>query len=227
MSNHKAHNPLKLTVELYQYALDHSLRELDIARRLREETDTLGRIARMQAAPDEGQFLSLLLRLMGGKKVIEVGVFTGYTTLVLAHSLKGVDGARIIALDINDEWTSIGKKYWQEAGVEELIDLRLKPATESLQQLLDDGQAGTFDLVFIDADKTGYDNYYELGLKLLRQNGLIVIDNTLWGGRVLDQNDQTEDTNAIRALNAKISKDERIDVTLLPFADGVTLCRKK
>jgi len=227
MSSHKSDNPLNLTSALYTYAKAHSLRESDFAIRLREETDRLGRIAAMQAAPDESQFLGLLLRLMGGKKVIEVGVFTGYTTLVIAESLKNVEGAKILALDVSEEWTSIGRKYWQEAGVDGLIDLRLQPATTTLQGLLENGEAGTYDLVFIDADKTSYDAYYELGLQLIRKNGLIIVDNTLWGGKVIDENATDNDTVAIRKLNAKLAKDDRIDITLLPFADGVTIALKK
>jgi caffeoyl-CoA O-methyltransferase len=154
-----------------------------------------------------------------------VGVFTGYSSLAVALALPA-DG-KIVACDVSEEWTSIGKRFWKKAGVSEKIDLRIAPAADTLQQLLDQGLAGTYDFAFIDADKTGYDSYYELCLQLLRPGGLILFDNTLWSGKVVDENSEDEDVKAIRALNAKLHRDERIDLCLLPLSDGVTMVRKR
>ncbi|KAL3934328.1 MAG: hypothetical protein SGARI_003434 [Bacillariaceae sp.] len=181
--------------------------------------------SRMMGDPVEAAFFNLLLPAIGAKKVIEIGVFTGYTTLTLAKAVG--DGGKVVALDVSDEFTSIGKPYWEEAGVEDRIDLQIAPAAESLQKLLKDGEEGAYDFAFIDADKVNYEQYYELSLKLLRKDGIIAIDNTLWGGKVLDeQNYNDDDTVALRNISLLVKADERVEHVLLPFADGVTLVRK-
>lgn len=210
---------------LYQYILDVSAREPEILRRLRDETAQLGGLARMQIAPEQGQFMALLLELMGAHRMLEVGTFTGYSTLACAMALPP-DG-NIVACDVSREWTDIGQKYWQEAGLADKIELRIAPAADTLQQLLEEGQANAFDAMFIDADKTNYGTYYELGLKLVRPGGLIMIDNVLWGGAVADPSEQDEDTQAIRALNRKLHTDNRVTVSLIPIADGMTLARRR
>ena len=209
---------------LYHYLLDHSMREPDVLRRLREETAAHPH-AEMQIAPEQGQFMQLLVRLMGARKTLEVGVFTGYSALAVALVLPG-DG-RIVACDVSEEFTAVGRRYWQEAGVEGKIDLRLAPAADTLQALLDGGQAGTYDFAFIDADKQNYDVYFERSLALVRTGGLLMIDNTLWEGEVADPAIHNPNVDAIRALNDKLHHDARVDLSLLPLADGVTLARKR
>jgi predicted O-methyltransferase YrrM len=201
------------------------VRETELLKQLRQETMQLGGIARMQISPEQGQFMALLVELMGARRMLEVGTFTGYSSLVCAMALPP-DG-EIIACDMSKEWTDIAQRYWQEGGVSDKIQLKLGPAAETLQQLLQNGQANTFDLMFIDADKTGYDTYYELGLKLVRPGGLILIDNVLWHGSVADSSDQDEDTVAIRALNKKLHTDNRVTLSLLPVGDGLTLARRR
>ncbi len=213
-------NYLALNDQSYNYLLDTSLRETEVAQRLREATANLPN-GGMQISPNQGQFMALLVQLMGAKKTLEIGVFTGYSALVVALALP--DDGKIIACDISAEWTSIGRRYWAEAGVNHKIDLRLAPAVATLDALLADGQAATFDFVFIDADKTNYDNYYERALQLVRKGGLIVFDNTLWYGKVADENEQDDDTVALRALNKKLQADERIFMSQIPVGDGVTL----
>jgi predicted O-methyltransferase YrrM len=179
----------------------------------------------MITMPDQVAFLALLIRLTQAKRVIEIGTFTGYGTLGMAAALPQ-DG-NIIACDVSKEWTDIARRHWKEAGVEKRIDLRLAPALQTLKALMDDGHAGSFDLVFIDADKTGYDAYYEASLKLLRPGGLVTFDNMLWSGSVADASVQDDNTKALRALNAKIHEDERVDTCLLAVADGMALARKR
>ncbi|RME00226.1 MAG: SAM-dependent methyltransferase [Bacteroidetes bacterium] len=215
---------LSLTPELYQYILDVSLRENPVLTELREFTLSLEE-ANMQISPEQGQFMQMLVKLIGARNYIEVGVFTGYSSLAVALALPA-DG-KIVACDVSEEWTSIGKRFWKKAGVSEKIDLRIALAADTLQQLLDQGLTGTFDFAFIDADKTGYDSYYELCLQLLRPGGLILFDNTLWSGKVVEENSEDEDVKAIRALNARLRRDERIDLCLLPMSDGVTMVRKR
>ena len=171
------------------------------------------------------QRVGLLVQLLGAKKTFEVGVFTGASSLSVALALPP-DG-KVIACDVSAEWTGIARRYWREAGVADKIDLRLAPAVQTLWALLDEGQAGTFDFGFIDADKDNYDNYYELGLQLIRRGGLLAFDNVLWGGRVGDPSVQDKDTVALRALNAKLHRDERVALSMLPIADGVTLALKR
>lgn len=209
---------------LYQYLLSVSLRESAVLRELREETAQLPN-AGMQIAPEQGQFMALLSQLIGAKKCIEVGTFTGYSALCVAMSLPA-DG-KIIACDVSEPWTSIGRRYWQRAGVADRIDLRLAPAQETLSALLQQGEAGTFDYVFIDADKVGYARYYELSLQLLRPGGLILVDNVLWDGKIIDASHNDEDTLALRAFNEQLYRDERVSLSMVPIGDGLTLARKR
>ena len=210
--------------EIYRYLVTHSVREPEVLARLRAATADHP-YAQMQVGPEQGQFMALLVKLMGAKRCIEVGVFTGYSSLAVALALP--DDGYIVACDINDEWTAVARRFWREAGVEHKIDLRLRAAQRTLDSLLAEGEAGRFDFAFIDADKTSYDAYYERCLRLLRAGGLIAFDNTLWSGRVADPSDQTADTVALRALNDKLHADERIDVSLLSVGDGLTLARKR
>lgn len=215
---------ITLTESLHHYLLSVSLREPPILARLREET-AQHPLANMQIAPEQGQFMALLVRLMEAKKCLELGVFTGYSALSVALALPP-DG-KLIACDVNEEWTSMAWRYWQEAGVAHKIALRIAPALETLDKLLANGEAGSFDFVFIDADKENYANYYERSLELVRHGGLIVIDNVLWLGRVADPNEQDMDTVAIRRFNTKLHLDERIVLSMLPLADGLTLAYKR
>ena len=192
--------------------------------RLREETSRL-QAADMQIGWDQARCMTFLLRCLGARNTIEVGVFTGYSTLITALALP--DAGRIVACDISREWTDIALKYWREASVDDKIDLRIGPASDTLDEILADGSGESFDFAFIDADKTGYDGYYERCLALLRPGGLIVIDNALWGGSVADLAGNSEDTLAIRALNKKISRDPRVEAYLAPVGDGVHLAWKR
>src|SRR3954470_13896237 len=210
--------------ELHRYILANSLREPELLARLRAETSTLAH-ATMQIGPEQGQFMALLAKLIGAKRYIEVGVFTGYSALIVALALP--EDGRIVACDVSAEWTSIARKYWQEAGVDHKIHLHLQRAQRTLDALIDAGESGTYDYAFIDADKPNYDIYYERVLQLLRPGGLMLIDNVLWSGRVADSNAEDADTVALRTLNAKLHADQRVDVSLLGIGDGVTLARKR
>lgn len=214
---------ITLTDRLHDYLLNVSLREADVLKKLREETAQLAN-ANMQIAPEQGQFMALLARLIGAKRCLEVGVFTGYSALCVALALPP-DGT-IVACDVSDEWTRIARRYWSEAGVADRIDLRLAPALESLDALLADGAAGSFDLAFIDADKENYVHYYERTLRLLRSGGLAIVDNVLWDGRVADPDAAEESTVALRAFNEHLRNDPRVTLSMLPLADGVTLALK-
>lgn len=215
---------IHVTDRLHDYILDQSLREHTALARLRAETAHHA-ASRMQISPIQGQFMQLLVRLMQAKRTLEIGVFTGYSSLAVALALPP-DG-RIVACDVSPEYTAIARQFWHEAGVSEKIDLRLAPALETLDALLGAGEAGCFDLAFIDADKTNYRHYYERSLQLVRHGGLILIDNVLWGGSVIDPADQDEDTRAIRELNTFLHQDERVDLSMIPLADGLTLARKR
>ncbi|MGB5102370.1 MAG: class I SAM-dependent methyltransferase [Steroidobacteraceae bacterium] len=215
---------ITLTDSLYEYLLAVSSREPDLLLRLREETAVLpGRS--MQIAPEQGQFMALLVRLLGARLCLEIGVFTGYSSLATALALP--DDGRILACDVSEEWTAVARRYWKAAGVEHKLDLRLAPALETLDGLLDEGQAGRYDLAFIDAEKESYVAYYERTLRLLRPGGLVIVDNTLWDGKVADPEYADEDTVALRHFNEHLHRDERVDLSLVPVGDGLTLARKR
>lgn len=219
-----ANRTLNLTDALYDYLLSVSLREADVLQQLRQET-AKHRMSQMQIAPEQGQFMALLLRLMGAKKVLEIGVFTGYSSLCMASALP--DDGQLLACDVSEDYTAIARRYWQLAGVDHKIDLRIAPALETLDALLAGGQAETFDFAFIDADKSNYPQYYERSLQLIRPGGLIALDNVLWSGRVADPTETQNRTERIRALNQSLHTDDRIELSLLPIADGLTLALKK
>jgi predicted O-methyltransferase YrrM len=201
-----------------------TLREPDILRRLREETSNHPH-ASMQISAEQGQFIGLLIHLLSARRTLEVGVFTGYSSLSVALALP--DDGRIVACDISEEWTSIARRYWREAGVERKIDLRLGPALKTLDDPIAQGQGGRFDFAFIDADKGNYLNYYERALVLVRPGGLIAVDNVLWDGKVIDPSVNDADTRAIRAFNESLHHDERVWLSMLPIRDSLTLACKK
>ena len=209
---------------LADYIQSISLREPDILRQLREETAKLS-MAQMQISAEQGQFMALLVQLIGAKKTLEIGVFTGYSALAVALALPN-DG-KVIACDISEEYTAIAKDFWTRAGVSEKIDLRIAPALETLEKLITEGETGSFDLAFIDADKRNYENYYERALILLRPGGLILIDNVLWSGKVVDPTITDKQTQAIREFNQKLHQDSRISLSLIAIADGLTLALKR
>jgi predicted O-methyltransferase YrrM len=214
---------ISLTDSLYDYLLAVSLREPPLLRQLREETAAMPMHA-MQISPEQGQFMALLLHLMGARQCLEVGVFTGYSSLATALALP--EDGRIVACDVSEEWTAVARRYWKAAGVAHKIDLRLAPAVETLDALLASGQSNRFDAAFIDADKASYLAYYERILRLLRVGGLVVVDNTLWSGRVADPKVSDEDTVALRHFNEQLHRDARVELSLLPLGDGLTLARK-
>ena len=215
---------IAMTAELTRYLRDVSLREPVVLRALRQETAQL-KEAMMQISPEQGQFMAWLLALMGARKTIEVGVFTGYSALACAMVLP--DNGRILACDVSEPWTRIARRYWKEADVAHKIELQLAPAVETLQARLDAGEAGQYDFAFIDADKENYPAYFELCFELLRPGGVIAVDNVLWSGFVLDLDRQDPDTAAIRAFNLSLHQDPRVDISMLPVADGLTLARKR
>ena len=215
---------IAMTDDLYRYLLEHSVREPAILAELRAVTAGMPD-AQMQIGPDQGQFMALLAKLIGARHCIEVGVFTGYSSLAVALALP--DDGRILACDVSEEWTAIARRFWRKAGVDHKIELKLQPATRTLEALLADGEAGHYDFAFIDADKPAYEAYYELLLQLLRPGGLIAVDNTLWSGKVANATECDANTSALRAFNDKLHRDERIDLSLLPIGDGLTLARKR
>ena len=215
---------LGLSDSVHAYLVDRGVREPDVMRRLREETQALP-MARMQISPEQGQFMTLLTEMLGVERALEVGTFTGYSALAVARALP--ENGELVACDVSEEWTAIGQRYWAEAGVSERIDLRIGPAVETLRCLVQGGGAGSFDLAFIDADKSNYLHYYELSLELLRIGGVVAVDNVLWSGSVADPSNQEEDTVAIRELNDRLKIDERVTVSMLPLGDGLTLARKR
>ena len=210
--------------DLWEYMRRVTLREPALLLRLREETALLPS-SNCQISAEQGQFMALLMHLINARRTIEIGVYTGYSALSVALALP--EDGRLIACDINDEWTSVARRYWREAGVDHKIDLRLGPALGTLDGLIANGQAGRFDFVFIDADKTNYANYYERALVLLRPGGLIGVDNVLWYGRVIDPSVDDADTRAIRAFNEQLKEDDRVWLSMLPVRDGLTLACKK
>ena len=215
---------LQITPALYEYLMKVGVRESAAAAALRIETSKMP-MAMMQISPEQAAFMQLIVKLLGVRRALEVGTFTGYSALAVAEAMPA-DG-RLIACDVSKEWTSVGKPHWAAAGVADKIDLRIAPAVATLDKLIAEGQSNTFDFAFIDADKSNYDNYYERALKLVRVGGLIGIDNTLWNGAVVDASRQDDDTKAIRALNTKVHGDTRVDVVLLPIGDGLTLARRR
>jgi predicted O-methyltransferase YrrM len=215
---------LNLTDALRDYVLSVSLREHELLRRLRAETSALTQ-AGMQISPEQGQLMALIASMVGVRRGLEIGTFTGYSSLAVALTMPA-DG-RLICCDTSDEWTRVARRYWREAGVEDRIDLRLAPALDTLDALIADGQAGTFDYAFVDADKGNYPAYHERCVHLVRSGGVILYDNVLWSGRVIDATDDTVDTAAIRALNERLHDDPRVDLSLIPIGDGLTLCRRR
>jgi predicted O-methyltransferase YrrM len=215
---------LNMGDRLYDYLLSVSLREPEILLKLREET-ARHPMSQMQIAPEQGQFMALLVQLMGATKALEVGVFTGYSALSVALAMP--EHGQIVACDVSEEFTAIARRYWEMAGVTDKIDLRIAPAVETLDQLLAEGQAETFDFAFIDADKSNYGLYYERALQLVRPGGLILIDNVLWSGRVADGQVQDTRTEAIRAFNRKLHEDQRVTLSMVAIADGLTLTLKR
>ena len=218
-----ANKTLSLSNALHTYLVEHSVREPEILQRLRAET-ARDRMSMMQIGPEQGQFMQMLVRLMGAKHCLEVGVFTGYSSLAVALVLPA-DG-RIVACDVSEKWTAIARKYWEEAGVAAKVDLRIAPALSTLDELIATGSAGYFDFAFIDADKINYLNYYERALTLVRRGGLIAVDNTLWGGQVIDKKSKSADTRAIRQFNDWLKSDLRVHISLMPIGDGLTLAFK-
>ncbi len=215
---------LLIPENIYDYLSSVSVREPDVLRRLRAETAPLPR-APKQITPDQGQFMALLIQLLGARRTLEVGVFTGYSSLAVALALP--DDGQVVACDVSEEYTAIARRYWKEAGVDHKIELHLRPALETLDGLLAQGRRGTFDFAFIDADKANYDAYYERALELLRPGGLVAIDNVLWSGRVADPAQNDADTVALRSLNKKLLADSRVSISMLSIGDGVTLALKR
>jgi caffeoyl-CoA O-methyltransferase len=213
-----------ITPALNDYIRRVSLREHPVLREVREKTASHP-ASGMQISPEQGQLMALLARLMGARRCIEIGVFTGYSSLAVA--LAPPDDGRILACDINEEWTRMARRFWEKAGVAHKIDLRLAPATDTLREVHAAGQAGTYDFAFVDADKESYGVYYEAALELLRPGGLIAVDNTLWDGAVIDESAQDADTVAIREFNESLARDQRVDLSLVPIGDGLTLARKR
>jgi predicted O-methyltransferase YrrM len=224
---------LKLIEGMHEYVLDNSLRESDVLNRLRLETEK-DSSAIMQIPAEQGQFMALLVKLIGAKRTIEIGVYTGYSTLCVSQAMP--KDSYTVACDVSEEWTNVAKRYWKEADVDKKIDLRIAPASETLELLIEDGQSESYDFIFIDADKDNYDNYYELSLRLLKKGGLIAVDNVLLFGSVIESSlldislkGKLSESNiqAVRNLNKKIKNDNRVDISMLQMADGITLVRKR
>lgn len=219
MSNHT----INLNEELYAYLLANSLREHEVLTKLREETSA-HKWAGMQISPEQGQFMALLVSLTGARNIIELGVYTGYSSLSMALALP--EDGRLLACDINKDYTDIAQKFWKEAGVADKIELRLAPALETLTSLLESGERDKYDFVFVDAIKEEYLQYYEILLKLIRRNGLILVDNVLWGGSVANPDKNSPETIALRKFNDFVYRDKRVDISMLPLGDGLTIIRK-
>jgi predicted O-methyltransferase YrrM len=215
---------LELDTPLYDYILDKSLRETAEQAGLREKTSTMA-LAVMQVSPIQAQFMQMLIRITNAKKVLELGTFTGYSALAMSLALP--DDGRLITCDINNEWTKVAYPFWEQAGQAHKIELKLAPADQTLEQMIKNGEEHSFDLMFIDADKANYVKYYELGLKLIKPDGLLLVDNVLWSGKVIDETETGGQTREIRKLNDLIKSDDRVDVSMLPIADGLTLVRPK
>lgn len=219
----KGKGMINITDELYEYMNDMTLREPQVMRDLRLATYKDSQCV-MQSSPDQGQFMSLLVKLMGAKKILEIGTFTGYGSLWMASALP--EDGKIVACDVSDEWTILGRKYWKIAKVDHKIDLRIAPAQETLKKLKETGYSESFDIAFIDADKSNQSLYFEYAIDLVRSGGLIIIDNVLWGGKVIDSTHTDIDTEGVRDLNKKLKDDTRVDISMLALGDGVILARK-
>jgi predicted O-methyltransferase YrrM len=215
---------LSVTDRLYDYLLESSLRDDPVLRDLRKETARLP-WGGMQISPEQGQFMALLVEMLGARRAIEIGTFTGYSSIAVARALPAE--GRLICCDVSEEYTNVARKYWQRAGVADKITLELGPALVTLDKLIEQGESGRFDFAFIDADKENYRHYYERCLTLLRPGGLIVIDNVLWGGAVADRRKHDSSTEAIRAFNKRLKVDQRVSLSLLPIGDGITLALKR
>jgi predicted O-methyltransferase YrrM len=215
---------IPVTEAIWQYLIDATVREPGVLAKLRDET---GRMPNggMQISPEQGQFMALLVELIGARRAIEVGVFTGYSSLRVALAMPAE--GRIVACDVSEPYTNVARRYWREAGVDGKIDLRLGPALATLNALVAQGERGSYDFAFIDADKSNYGAYYERCLELVRPGGLVAVDNTLWSGAVADPTKQDADTRAIRELNAKVADDPRVSASLVPIGDGLLLARKR
>lgn len=214
---------LSIDDRIYDYLLAVSLKEPALLKQLREETAGI-EFSEMQIAPEQGQFMALLVRLIGARQALEIGTFTGYSSICIAGALKA--GGELVCCDDSSEWTAIAKKYWRDAGLEDRINFKLGDAGATLQALIDEGRAETFDFIFIDADKQNYPRYYELSFELLRPGGLMAVDNTLWSGDVADPNNMEPGTRAIRRFNEMLKNDDSVDISLVPIGDGLTLVRK-
>jgi predicted O-methyltransferase YrrM len=219
-----ANASMGLPADLEQYLVKHGVREPELLARLRAETALIPQ-HNMQIAPEQGALLALLVELTGAKRCLEIGTFTGYSSLIVALAMPP-DGT-IVCCDVSEEWTAVARRYWAQAGVADRVDLRLAPALETLDALLADGAEGTFDFAFVDARKSEYPDYHERVVRLLRSGGLAAYDNVLWGGAVADDSKQDADTLAIRRLNDRLATDQRVTIAMLPLADGVTLARKR
>jgi len=215
---------IQMTEALHAYLLEHSLREDAVLRAVRDETASLPE-RNMQISPEQGQFMQLLLRLMAASRCLEVGTFTGYSALAMAQALP--EGGQVVTCDCSEEWTRVAQRYWQQAGQQDRIVLKLGTASGSLSAMVADGETDSFDFAFIDADKAGYDRYFEYCLQLVRPGGLIAVDNTLWDGRVVNPASGDASTEAIRAFNEKLHADQRVDISMVPIGDGLTLARKR
>jgi predicted O-methyltransferase YrrM len=218
-----ASRTINLNERVYDYLVAQSVRDQPVLKALRAETAKLP-MSMMQISPEQGQFMALLVQLIGARRTIEVGTFTGYSALVVAQALPA--NGKVIACDVSETFTAVARRYWARAGMARKIDLRLAPAKQTLDKLLAAGEAGRFDFAFIDADKGNYGAYYERCLKLVRSGGLIAIDNVLWGGEVANPKVNDDDTRAIRALNKKLKSDKRVSISMVPIGDGLTLARK-
>ena len=214
---------LSIDDRVYDYLLSVSLKESDLLAQLRKETAGI-EFSEMQIAPEQGQFMAMLVKLMGARRALEIGTFTGYSSVVIATALP--EDGELVCCDDSEEWTSMARKYWQQAGLEDRINFKLGDASKTLQAMIDEGQEGTFDFIFIDADKQNYPLYYELSLKLLRAGGLIAVDNTLWSGDVADPGNDEPGTRAIRRFNEMLKQDERVEISLVTIGDGLTLVYK-
>lgn len=213
-----------MTPELYRYYRAHTIKPNSILEALQAETQELP-IGGMQISDEQGAFIQLLLKIMGAKKVLEIGTFTGYSALCMALALP--DDGQVITCDINVEWTDIARRYWEVADVNQKIDLKMGPAVETMQSLLKEGHGSSFDFIFIDADKANYTRYYEMAVELVRVGGVIAVDNVLWYGSVANLLDTSAQTRAIRSLNDQIYQDARVELSMLPIGDGMTLAMRR